>query len=129
MSEPEDSISIQCRDAFYEGVDKGYPRHWRDIGPDEIWDYAWQACAERNSKVIEQQSVEISGLRINLDDEISSNLGLREINSKQAEELAALRRFAMHIAGRYADFDGLATECGLIDENAQPTKLLTGKIE
>ena len=34
----------KLRDKYYEGLNKGDPMHWRNVGPDEIWDAAWQAA-------------------------------------------------------------------------------------
>lgn len=35
-----------ARDAFYKGADRGEPMHWRDIGPDELWNAAWAAATK-----------------------------------------------------------------------------------
>jgi hypothetical protein len=37
-------MKIKLRDKYYEGLNKGDPMHWRNVGPDEIWDAAWQAA-------------------------------------------------------------------------------------
>lgn len=34
----------RARSAFYKGVALGDPMHWRDLGPDDIWDAAWAAA-------------------------------------------------------------------------------------
>jgi hypothetical protein len=34
-----------ARNAFYKGADRGEPLSWRDIGPDEVWNAAWNAAA------------------------------------------------------------------------------------
>ena len=36
----------QARDAFYKGADRGEPMHWRDVGPDELWNAAWEAATK-----------------------------------------------------------------------------------
>ena len=34
----------ETRDLAYSNFDKGIPVHWRDIGPDDLWEFAWQAA-------------------------------------------------------------------------------------
>ena len=40
-----------ARNVFYKGADRGDPMPWRDIGPDELWNAAWDAAtkAERDA--------------------------------------------------------------------------------
>jgi len=46
LSEYQMKILKETRDSFYDGVNKGEPFHWRDTGPDEIWDHAFRAGME-----------------------------------------------------------------------------------
>lgn len=34
------------REAFYNRADRGDPMHWRDIGPDDVWNAAWDAATK-----------------------------------------------------------------------------------
>lgn len=45
---------IEARDAYYDGVNKGNPLHWRDVGPDEIWQAAWDAALMSRSGHVHQ---------------------------------------------------------------------------
>jgi len=47
----ERRVRDAARDAWYDGINKGTPYHWRDVGPDEIWAAAWEAAsnAEREA--------------------------------------------------------------------------------
>mgnify|MGYP003444265438 CR=1 FL=1 len=40
-----ESINMEeARDLFYRGVDRGDPMSWMEVGPDEIWEVAWNAA-------------------------------------------------------------------------------------
>jgi len=43
----ERRVRDAARDAWYDGINKGTPYHWRDVGPDEIWAAAWEAATNR----------------------------------------------------------------------------------
>lgn len=44
----------KLRDKYYDGLNKGDPMHWRDVGPDEIWDAAWQAAMRKEANNYEE---------------------------------------------------------------------------
>lgn len=76
----------------------------RDIS---FFNHGWQACAERKNAVIEQQAKEIAVFRKAL-------LEIREV----ANEFVFFDE---------SDLEGLLLSNNLIDEDGNPTSLLTGK--
>lgn len=78
------------------------------------------------------QQAKIDDLLVHKDNLVLSNIHLATINAEQAEELKALRGFAnlLLFEGDDCDqdmIDYFAVDIGLIDEDGNPTKLLTGE--
>lgn len=40
-----------ARKTFYENADRGEPMHWRDMGPDEVWNAAWEMAIKTEREV------------------------------------------------------------------------------
>jgi hypothetical protein len=90
-------------------------------------------CYHHESWFAIAMQTKIDDLLVHRDSLILSNIQLATINAEQAEELKALRGFANDVCNHYlwsigvdAAFE-LFKRYGLMDDNGNPTSLLTGK--
>ena len=59
------NIMEDMRDAAFERLNHGDPMSWRDVGPDEIWELAWEACIEHMNA---EHAKEIAAMHQEIDD-------------------------------------------------------------
>lgn len=83
-----------ARSAFYKCADRGEPMHWRDIGPDEVWNAAWETAtkAEREAcaKVAEAAAMKMGDLgRQHRDDGNEENMDRCYARALQCTQVAA----------------------------------------
>lgn len=94
------------KEAFEKHMLKTYGGRWQEIGypPNEILG-VWQACAELKDKIIEQQAAEIAALRGFVQSLCEIETYDETFNKASVES---------------------AKKWSLLDENGNPTALLTG---